>query len=538
MRTPGVRRSLGYALADWIETYLIHGPGDVQGQEIELDTEILTFIVCCYAIDARGRRRVDEAVLSRAKGRAKSEYAGMLVVAEALAPVRFDHWAQAGEVSDWGYEYEKGEPVGRVVTYPFIRCLATEETQAGNTYANVTYMIAHSEALAEDYPGVDIGNDWQTSTRVFLPGGGEIRPSTASSAAKDGGKESFSVADETHLYVLPELRDMYETVQRNTMKRAGAEPWFLQTTTMYAIGEDSIAERTHRDAKAHKAPRLHFDHRQAPSSLITDEAYEDRVQLKLGLIEAYGPAASWMDLDRMVVLAHKPSQDRSKFRRYFLNLPVSMSETWLDRHTWERCALPQEVEPGTEIALGFDGSDHDDCTAITAVRISDGYVFTPRFEDGRQMIWTKWDTGDPDTWRVPRAEVRGAMTYLRQQFRVVRAYGDPPDWRDECDDWSAEFGEDTFLIFETRVATRMCPALDRLKTAAKAGELTHDGNETQADHVGNAMPIRRPSGIVIGKPSPDRKIDSAVTAALALEARADWLTLARAQTSNSVSGYG
>lgn len=172
MRTPGPRRSLGYALADWIEYYLPHGPGDVQGQEIELDEEMLRFLACAYAINGQGRRRFDEVMLSRAKGRAKSEVAGMVVVAEALAPVRFDHWAEAGEVSDWGYEYEVGEAVGRPVTYPFIRCLATEETQAGNTYANVTYMLSHGERLAEDYPGVDIGNDWQSSTRVYLPDGG------------------------------------------------------------------------------------------------------------------------------------------------------------------------------------------------------------------------------------------------------------------------------------------------------------------------------------------------------------------------------
>lgn len=538
MRRPGVRRSLGYALADWIEFYLVHGPGDVQGQEIELDEEMLHFVVCAYAITGAGRRRFDEVLLSRAKGRAKSEVAGMLVCAEALAPVRFDHWAEAGEVSDWGYEYEKGEPVGRPVTYPFIRCLATEETQAGNTYANVTYMLSHSEMLAEDYPGVDIGNDWQSSTRVFLPDGGEIRPSTASSAAKDGGKESFSVADETHLYVLPELRDMYETVERNTMKRKAAEPWFLQTSTMYAIGEDSIAERTHRNYKSHRAPRLYFDHRAASERLLEDPVYEDKAEVKKGLIQAYGPFAAHMDLDRMVTLAHKPSQDRAKFRRYFFNLPVSLSETWLSKHLWERCALPMDVAEGERITIGFDGSDHDDCTAITCCRVSDGYVFTPTFPDGRPMIWTKWDDGDPDSWRVPRAEVKAGMTHLRKTYSVARAYADPPDWRDECDGWAEEFGEEIFVIFETRIATRMCPALDRLKTSVLAGELVHDGAELMADHVGNAKPIRRPSGIAIGKPSPDRKIDSAVTATLANEARADVLKLDQAVGSSSFSGYG
>jgi phage terminase large subunit-like protein len=154
------------------------------------------------------------------------------------------------------------------------------------------------------------------------------------------------------------------------------------------------------------------------------------------------------------------------------------------------------------------------------------------------MIWTKWDDGDPDDWRVPRAEVKAGMTHVFATFRVARAYADPPDWRNECDDWSAEFGEETFLIFETRMATRMCPALDRFKTSVKAGELTHDGNPAMAEHVGNAKPVRRPGGLIaITKPSQDRKIDTAVTASLAVEARADHLRKEASGPSNSFSAY-
>jgi hypothetical protein len=362
---PGRSPELGYALADWIETYLIHGPGDVQGQEIELDPEILTVHRLLLRDRRPGPAPLDEAVLSRAKGRAKSEYAGMLVVAEALAPVRFDHWAEAGEVSDWGYEYEKGEPVGRPVTYPFIRCLATEETQAGNTYANVTYMLEHSEALAEDYPGVDIGNDWQTSTRVFLPGGGEIRPSTASSAAKDGGKESFSVADETHLYVLPELRDMYETVQRNTMKRKPPSRGSSRRRPCTRSARTRIAERTHRDAKAHKAPRLHFDHVRPRSAdrgrrVRRPGAAQARADPGVragGVVDGPrphgGPGAQAVPGPGEVppVLPEPAGVDVGDVAG-----PAHLGAV--------RAAAGGRARRA--ITLGFDGSDHDDCTAITA----------------------------------------------------------------------------------------------------------------------------------------------------------------------------
>jgi hypothetical protein len=181
---PEGRPTLGWQVLAWIEAYLVHGPGDVQGTPIRLDDELTAFLLRAYALDpVTGRRVYDEALLSRPKGRAKSELAGMLVCAEARGPVRFDGWDAAGE------------PVGRSVRYPFVRALATEEGQAGNTYANVAYMLEVArDTHPEMFGGVDLGRDWQTSTRVYLPGGGEIRPSTASSAAKDGGKETFAVA--------------------------------------------------------------------------------------------------------------------------------------------------------------------------------------------------------------------------------------------------------------------------------------------------------------------------------------------------------
>ena len=78
--------------------------------------------------------------------------------------------------------------MGRPVTYPFIRCLATEEGQTGHVYDNVHFNLRHGP-LAEGLPCNAAG-----LTRVFLPGGGEILPRTASAASKDGGKETFVVA--------------------------------------------------------------------------------------------------------------------------------------------------------------------------------------------------------------------------------------------------------------------------------------------------------------------------------------------------------
>lgn len=155
----------------------------------------------CYALDDRDRRLYDSAFISRAKGGAKSELAGFIALFEALGPCRFDGWAWGEETYTWSrfsYTYSEGEPIGRPVTAPFIRCLATEESQAGNTYDNIYFNLSEGP-LAEFMPGDAAG-----LTSIYLPGGGEIRPSTAGNSSKDGGKETFVVFDETHLYVLPE----------------------------------------------------------------------------------------------------------------------------------------------------------------------------------------------------------------------------------------------------------------------------------------------------------------------------------------------
>src|SRR5690349_14487810 len=137
--------SLGWQIADWIEAYCCHGPGDIQGELIELDDEWLRFLVHAYRIDPEtGRRIYDEGVLSRPKGRAKSELAGFVGIAEAFGPVRFDGWDA------------DGQPVGRPVTAPLLKCLATEESQAGNTFENIAFIAADwgKDVHPEIYGGV------------------------------------------------------------------------------------------------------------------------------------------------------------------------------------------------------------------------------------------------------------------------------------------------------------------------------------------------------------------------------------------------
>lgn len=500
--------SLGYEIADWIQAYCCHGPGDIQGQPIDLDDEWLAFLVAAYQLDPQTGRRVhDEGVLSRPKGRAKSELAGFVGIAEAFAPVRFDGWNA------------EGQPAGRPVTSPLLKCLATEESQAGNTFENIAFIAGQwgPDVHPDVYGGVSGIRQYQSATALYLPHGGEIRACTAGSASKDGGKETWVCADETHLYVLRELKSMYGTVKRNLGKRKLAEPWLMQTTTAYRPGERSIAEETLTAwRKGELSSAVHVDHREAKGRIDLDDEQHTLAQLK----QVYGSAAAWMDLPRIYREMRDPRScpDDATAARYFLNRAQSTKDVWIPLDVVERQARPEAVAAGEAIALGFDGSLRDDATVLIGSRMSDGYLFPVG-------IWAKPSGPEGNWWEVPRSDVLAAVREAFGRYRVTRLYADPHEWRSDIDALAEDLGAERVISWETRRDVPMAAALDRLRTDLATGEVWHSGDPVVIEHFGNAY-VRIKGGHRLVRKEHDqsnRKIDSVVGAALAYEARADVL---------------
>jgi len=510
--------SLGYELIDFIEEFMVHGPGDVQGEPIELDEEMRDFIIECYRLNPEtGRREYDEAVLSRAKGRAKSEIAGFIAVCEAYAPVRFSHWD------------DDGQPVGRRVTTPLIKCMATEESQAGNTFENVAFIIEWGKEHHPDIYGGSAGvRQYQSATAIYLPDGGEIRATTSGAASKDGGKETFAVADESHLYVLKELRNMYSTVSRNLSKRKIAEPWMLQTSTAYRPGEESVFEVTLTAwRKKELSARVYVNHREAKGKV--DIKNHDHTIKQLEYV--YGAAAAWQDMERKWRDMNDPRicPDEETAARYYLNRPMSSKDAWIpvsvvehmdatqvqtEKDPRERPALV--VEPGTPIALGFDGSLNDDSTVLIGSRMSDGFLFPVG-------IWSKPEGPEGNWWEVPRADVLATIREAFGRYNVSRLYADPHEWRSDIDDLTTEFGEDRVIPWATSRYVPMAAALDRLHIDLRTFQVWHSGDPTFMEHFRNAYVAKRGPHRLVRKENPNsnRKIDSVVGATLAYEARAD-----------------
>lgn len=513
-------RSLGWLALAWLEHWCVHGPGDVQGDPVVHGDEVSGFVADCYGLDAEGRRLYDSAFLSRPKGADKSGLAARLALFEALGPCRFAGWAEGGERYTWcgfRYVYAEGEPMGRSVQTPYVRCLATEEQQTGNVYDAIVYNLQDGP-LAE-IPGIDAG-----LTRVLLPGGGEITPSTAASSSKDGGKETFAVFDESHLYNTAELRQMYKVVTRNLVKRRMvAEPWYLETTTMFMPGQNSVAESTYelaeaiREGRARRSRAL-FDHRWGECGDLTNES-----ALTVAIREAYGDAMAWMDVSAIVDEFYDPRADVIDSRRYFLNARTSASDAWIDATEWAACATAESLHDGDVITLGFDGAVRQDSTGLVACRVSDGHL-------ALLGCWEK-PTTQRESWEVDREAVDATVAAAFDRYTVVGFYCDPPHWQDYVDRWAHEFGERLRvkasqtrpLEWWTNRPKAMVDVLARFHDAVVERRLSHDGDSVLTRHVLNARRRLGRSGITIAKehPQSERKIDAVVAAVLAYEARAD-----------------
>jgi phage terminase large subunit-like protein len=486
----------------------------VQGQEIVLDDEFAAFIVKAYRVDPKGARKVRRAFLSRSKGRSKSGLAAMIACYEAIGPCRFDHFAEPGEVSPWGYEYEPGEPVGKPLTYAEVLNVATEEGQAGNTYDAIYFMLhpdTCSEELLAEYGRIDVG-----LSRINLPDKrGFVEPVTSAASKADGGKSTFIVADETHLWTLPRLVRLHGIMTRNLLKRKVASGWMLETSTMYAPGEGSVAESTHAYAQGIAEGKVRdrtllFDHRQASESHNLSRK-SDRIR---ALREAYGPAAAWMNLEAIAESWDDPQVKEADFRRYWLNQPVSTLGSWLPFGAWGACRADRVIPDGADVVLALDGSFNGDTTGVVVVTVGpDPHMWVLR-------AWERPPDMTAENWRVPIADVEAEIKAAALRWRVAELTADPYRWQRSLEALDA----DGIPVVEfPQTSDRMTPATKAFYNAVVDKSLTHDGDPMLARHIGNAVLKDDSRGVRIVKETKTstRRIDLAVCAVMGL-ARASW----------------
>lgn len=500
--------SLGGQVVAWIKENLCHGPGDLRGEPVRMDSEKEALIWRMYEVfpddhPQAGRRRFKRCAISLRKGSAKTELLAWIAAAELHrdAPVRCIGW-------------ENGEPVGGGVTDPYIPLVAyTEEQSEELAYGALRVILQYSRVAA----AFDIGIE-----RIMrIDGDGKAVALATAPDARDGARTTFAGADETHRWNLPRLKMAHRVMLANLPKRRLSDAWCLEITTAPAPGEGSVAEDTMEyarqvaDGKIADS-RLFFFHRQASDGhdLSTDEG------IRAAVLEASGPIAGWSDIEGIVEQWHDPTADRSYLERVWLNRLVRASERAFDAGRWRALASPDyRVEDGALITLGFDGARYHDSTAIVATEVATGH----------QWVVGVWEHPyGVVEWEVPEAEVEQAMAACFQRYNVWRLNCDPPYWETHVSKWAGEFGEERVVQWRTNRTTPMAYALRAYDNAIKAGELSHDGNRALAAHIGNAcrhmLTLRDDQGVplwTIYKERPDspHKIDLAMAACLSWEAR-------------------
>lgn len=497
--------SLGGLVCDWIEERLVHGPGDILGQPATLTDEYRIALWRLYEIHPRGheyegRRRFKRAAVSRRKGAAKTELDAWIALAELdpEAPVRFAGWD--------AYR----DPVGRGVVDPYIPLVSTTEEQSDElVYGAARQILLHCQ----------LGNHYDVGLERITPidGTGTMISLASSPNARDGARTTFQVFDETHLFVSERLKRAHATMLRNIPKRRAADPWSLESTTMYEPGEESIAEETHAYAIAValgeiEEPSLYYDHRQA--AMTHDLATKSG--LRAAIEEASGDALAWADVPAIAGQWKEPNADLAELCRYWLNQRRKGSGRWLSHERIEQLGAPRRrPRDGAEIVVAFDGSSRRDSTALVGCTVAERpHVFVIE-------AWERPKGKLGQDWRVPRREVDDALAKVVDTFQVVEIAPDPPGWHKEIEEWEELYEQ--VVRFETNQPSRMGPAADKFRQALTEGEVTHDGTEPMIRHLSNCRKaIRRGYEVPVkaADDSPD-KIDIAIGAVVAHD-RATW----------------
>jgi hypothetical protein len=521
--------TLGDQVAAWIQAHLAFGPGDLRGENARLDEEKRALLYRMYELFPKGhpqagRRRFRRAALSLRKGSAKSEFAAWIAAAELhpRAPVRFAGWDR------------RGRPLPGVgVIDPYIPLVAyTEEQSEDLVYGALRAILELSPSVRGDF---DIGLE-----RIMRVGGdGKAVALATAPDARDGARTTFQVLDETHRFTLPRLKQAHRTMLANLPKRKLADPWSLETTTAPAPGQGSVAEDTMEYAKAVAEgraadSRFFFFHRQATEGthdLDTEAGVRDAV------VEASGPVAEWSDIEGIVDQWKDPTADRAYLGRVWLNQPVRAADRAFDFEHWKELHRKNHKVPARAlIALGFDGAQTEDSTALVGTEISTGYQF-------RVGLWERPFGREGDDWRVPVAEVNAAVDGAFKRWDVWRLYADPPYWETVVAEWAGKYGEERVILWSTYRTRPMAHAVQGYCNAIAASELSHDGDVDFGRHIGNTfrrqLQIRDDKGaplFAVQKERPDspNKIDMAVAGIISWEARNDALAAGIGKAKKSV----
>lgn len=489
------RYSLGREVCRWIETFCVHGPGDVLGAPVKLTREERRFLSYAYEVDDEGRRVVSRAVRGLPKGSRKTEFAAWCALAEMAGPVRFSHWE---------YMDSRRKAWGKRAVDPYV-------VAAAASYDQADLLFSAARSCVTEGPLADFFTCFDREIQLKDASGILVRvPAVA--GTNDGLRPTFCVFDETHEWTGGKQR-VHLVLENGLAKRRDA--WSLSITTAGNPRVESVALKQYEYGK------------RVENGELEDRGFlflwrEGKVNLerldKPGVLEEAVAAANpepWKRQDDIVRRFREvPFHEGA---RYFLNQWCEPDEEhWIDQTTWDGLRSDRKIDGDVPVVLGFDGSYSGDSTALVAATVEE--------EPHVQVLglWERPPGAEGLDWHVPIDEVDARVRQAMTDLHVVEFSADPPYWAQQITTWEQMYGE-VVVRFETYVRKRMATAVATFYQAATTGAMTHDGHPGLARHVANAVLKESAQGAFIVKESKasPRKIDAAIAAVVAF-ARAQW----------------
>lgn len=498
------KHSLAPYVYDWCRRYLIH-----DGRPWEFTPGQRLFLWHYYGLDEAGGWTWKEAVYSGPKGAGKTPFAGAVCLAEFLGPVRFAGWLPDGR--------PRARPVDP--RKALVQIAAVSQDQSANTTIQIRSML--SKRAIQRY-GLKVDTKQVSFRDKSIPG--KIHAVTASGASQEGNVPSFILFDEVHHWHTNEAIQVYGTMSRNALK-VGTRP--MATSNAHVPGLGSVMERLydHVDGALRdgKPTSTLFMARQAPA----DTDLTTTAGLLKGLKEAYSDA-SWADIAGIAQRFMEGKESVSDFRRFFLSQVVDNGDRWVSPVDVDKAVTNVRLEPGTRVALGFDGALKHDSVALVACEIDSDRCH-------EVAVWERPEDAGKD-YLHPSAEIDAAVRNTFEDFKVQAFFADAYLWDAYVRKWSADLmapvvnrrgkravrasGSCAVAYPMGQNQRRFIESAESLQDAFAKGMVRVSGKRL-ARHCKNAMRQVRREGIFPAKAhkrSPD-KVDGVHALSLAWEAR-------------------
>lgn len=463
----GSRITPGDIVAAWMEASLVHGEGDLFGEPFRLTADERRFVTALYAQDRAGRRKVQRALLGRAKGYGKTELLAGIGLEQLCGPFAPD----APNIPIAAASFEQAD-----LLFGTARVMVTEGPL--KPYLEVY----DTEILRKDGPG-----------RMFRV--------AAAAGTNDGGRPTCFIADELHEWTGSKER-VFLVISNSIAKRRNG---LVLAITTAGSDRDTLAGKMYDygcqvRAKHTSDPAFLFDWAEGPSTLDPDDGPEVRARIA----RAANP-----HLDEFGTLPFVERRyheiPKHEWLRYFGNRWVEgVVESWLPEGAFEAGRQAgRKIDRTRPFVAGVDMALRHDTAAIVEAQTNDDGTVTVEAH-----IW------------VPHGEsldVELIEQHIRTLHRTgnLRACAYDPAWFERSAQALAADG--VAMLEVPQSASRMVPACGHAYELIVAGKVVHDFDELATAQVIAAAPKASGEGWRLTKGRAKKKIDTAIAMVIAID---------------------